>query len=1118
MSVYRVGKRKKVEEAPEKPSSSGKRKKTGFETVKKALSRAEKVKKKKEERNVEEADVALQDPVVDAKASTKIEEKEHQGELKEDSQHTTDVPSPGGGPEALSSPHLVGDVEEAKDTAALEKDVDTTTPSSTSRHEEPTATAIPATEEKEAMGLLTEELPASLTRTTGNDDAPLFQHHEEDEDTTLPSNEVAKEEEVATLSHDDGGEEQNSSAVEPYPYPASASSLLCTELLKWKALFTAPYMIFDPKKNAIVTNPTYDRATAVRLSVLQGKCSVLLAGNPLVRSPLPPLPSTDPTATSSSSASTSIVHEAQALYAVLETLDMEGCLPAPSQQDGGVALPLQHTSETTIPRMSTRSPPGEAPATEEKETLNKRTDVRFAEHMVSASYLLAARAVTSFLDTLHGKVSSSLALGTTAEEKHRTPCPHTPETEQGVIPSSQTTSRTTDTPGTLDLWEWCSGTAKIIRELQVLYAHIPSFREQQLQERDEPASYLPTPTTPVFTTAMAQEMYQRWEQLGVWYRQERVKAWCSFSVASMQVTQHRIANTRGGSEQGAAGGAMEWRAVVQENTTRVGGWERNGENTLFTREEKLPLKKVEDASMGTAPSSSSSGLRVKELLCHTFMEKSASHAVVVFTRSCTAVPWGFTATVSPQGYCYLSMQETSTTPETMKWLEPDRTAAERTPASSKGKGTARVWLTHREEYKLRLLQINYYTVPSHPPSALAAAAAKKLKQKKETKLMEKEKKAWKAHETAVANLLQDVTTRLDQHTTIALNLLIEKNSKKSTPTLSSEQTEEKEDESVPLQEAEAVKGILPSEPPASFTSAPSMNTSTPLSATPLPATEEDPKEEWFASHEGTKSPMEMEREEAPFLVSDVPEEVDEDLLGDEALLDASREMEMMDNLVEKLKETKEKKDTTDSEERHLESTSAVSPSSFPLVENLRSLGEVAEEVGSIAKEQKKKMEKEKETKGNEEVQEMGEEKGEKEGSHSPSKISEAPTETPQEDSVYPALSSSALVFSNEVQLKQLKANVADFTRHNVDTPWRLNVSFTKGEVCMTKLPPIPPNARNHPFCKALQADKDGNVNWVIEAVNGKSLVEVPQSLKRQALETIKKSTSVSFVLRGLHRI
>lgn len=1316
MGVYRVGKRVKTEEK-ENSSALPSSKKKASSVVKRALFRADKAKKKLKKHKEEEQDDGETKPKEVEVASQAMMVEEFTL-MEEEDQEVLQERSVEGTSGVSVDPNLSNASAELFRTSSLEKGTGNQNEMIGKKdNSSATSSTLLNTEALDAFhysgkGPKEESVEEGLPPATSSNSEQRISLHEGGEETVDKDDvrEPTKQETEVRQLEEELKKEEGMHAEDANEHPSSPfstlSSPLCREFLKWKALLTAPFMIFDPRKSAIVRNPMYDRSVAVRLSVLQGKCSALEGEatgrmlTPTEITPRPPSSSTNHSATSDGatngeslgSSVSGVEHLAAAVYRVLEALEAEGFLPlssadvarhSPVLGDGrpqpgarGITGSSDSSSCTTATASSSNHFHTTAAFTEERGKAGPQKfdassqwqpPTRFAESILFTCHLLSSSSCRSLVEQLCQELPSSFAFSTSSlpcdplseisesnpvsgrEKMKRSGssvsptisstsveeegakdggrCNHEHDKRTGILlPSSE--GGGAEKTNSAAILHWCSEVVQVIRRLQPLYQGIPSFREQHQPDHENELS-APSTESGSFSEEAAKETWRLWNQLCTLYNCQDIRSFLSSSSSSslwrrqLSVVQEHM---RGGTSTGCTPLPHNSRNRMTTSllsSSSIGGGGKSVDGNVVVEEEErragtvLPFSSSSSSSLGVAS-------RPRELLCHVVPDKSTSRVVVVFSRSSTQIPWRLTPTVSPQGHCYLALSTmnekhpsdvsitTTSTPsssarrsssEVMEWIKRDA-GAESTTSTQK-------LFEQGEEQKLRLLQINYHPVRVHPPSPLAAAAIKKQKQKKGVKLLEKEKNAWKAHETNLENLLSDVRTRLHEQTTIALELLIEKTGKRRASTVA-EKVEERTTLSTHTTSnassttssgaggaCAAEKG---EEASAEVEQAPlseiGSTSPSPLteSASALPSTadvaenheevkqgekageiqkeEEQQEEEAMDQKEEEEEervrvedgPWTSERDEEALLISDIPEDVEEDMLGrggEEGVVHATPALEGEEELIkqvmnqyetkknkeeegEKMKKTKTDEVEEESMERGIKEKTAEFPKYTAVVEGLQSLGELAGEVAlttttrknnkNIKKKDAREKQKDKENKNKKKQYEPASFTGETKEEEEEEKIFGAPKNEEEESLEMEAgvqqeqeevgemetaslLSSpSTLVFSNDVELKDLRENVVEFSRQHVEVPWKLNVSFTKGEVCITKLPPIPPNALNHPFCKALQTDKDGNVRWVIEAVNGKSLVDVPHSLKRQALETIKKSTSVSFMLRGLRRV
>jgi hypothetical protein len=115
------------------------------------------------------------------------------------------------------------------------------------------------------------------------------------------------------------------------------------------------------------------------------------------------------------------------------------------------------------------------------------------------------------------------------------------------------------------------------------------------------------------------------------------------------------------------------------------------------------------------------------------------------------------------------------------------------------------------------------------------------------------------------------------------------------------------------------------------------------------------------------------------------------------------------------------------------------------------------------------------------------------------------------------VSASPLTFENDVRLEKFDGSTLKLERSSVSSPWNIRVAFAGDDIIMTKLPPIPPSQLQHPFLRSLGAGRQGEVKWVVEGLNGQDLSLMNKTLKTKALDAIKGSTKLTFVLKALRK-
>ncbi|KAK7201908.1 hypothetical protein NESM_000258300 [Novymonas esmeraldas] len=115
------------------------------------------------------------------------------------------------------------------------------------------------------------------------------------------------------------------------------------------------------------------------------------------------------------------------------------------------------------------------------------------------------------------------------------------------------------------------------------------------------------------------------------------------------------------------------------------------------------------------------------------------------------------------------------------------------------------------------------------------------------------------------------------------------------------------------------------------------------------------------------------------------------------------------------------------------------------------------------------------------------------------------------------LAAKPLTFENDVRLEKFDGSMLELERSSTSQPWNIKVAFAGDDIIMTKLPPFTPKHHAHPFLRSLGANPHGEVKWVVDGLNGQDLSIMSKSGKTRALDAIKGSTRLSFVLKALRR-
>lgn len=130
---------------------------------------------------------------------------------------------------------------------------------------------------------------------------------------------------------------------------------------------------------------------------------------------------------------------------------------------------------------------------------------------------------------------------------------------------------------------------------------------------------------------------------------------------------------------------------------------------------------------------------------------------------------------------------------------------------------------------------------------------------------------------------------------------------------------------------------------------------------------------------------------------------------------------------------------------------------------------------------------------------------------------EARTDGVDRVSLTELLEAPPVSFSNNIVLDTFDGSTMKLERQTIDQPWNVKVVFSGDDVIMTKLPELPKKSLKHPFIRALGADGQGEVSWLVEGVNGQDLSLMNRSLKVKALGAVKNATKLTFALKALRR-
>ncbi|CBH12306.1 hypothetical protein, conserved [Trypanosoma brucei gambiense DAL972] len=108
-----------------------------------------------------------------------------------------------------------------------------------------------------------------------------------------------------------------------------------------------------------------------------------------------------------------------------------------------------------------------------------------------------------------------------------------------------------------------------------------------------------------------------------------------------------------------------------------------------------------------------------------------------------------------------------------------------------------------------------------------------------------------------------------------------------------------------------------------------------------------------------------------------------------------------------------------------------------------------------------------------------------------------------------------LTFENAVTLDHFDGMNMELRRPDLKTSWDISMTHGGDKLVLTRLPPVSAALKTHPFMKTLVPDDAGQISWQVDGVNGIDLHNATKSIRLQAMDSIKKSSKVSLILRQL---
>ncbi|CCW71983.1 unnamed protein product [Phytomonas sp. Hart1] len=113
------------------------------------------------------------------------------------------------------------------------------------------------------------------------------------------------------------------------------------------------------------------------------------------------------------------------------------------------------------------------------------------------------------------------------------------------------------------------------------------------------------------------------------------------------------------------------------------------------------------------------------------------------------------------------------------------------------------------------------------------------------------------------------------------------------------------------------------------------------------------------------------------------------------------------------------------------------------------------------------------------------------------------------------LTTPPLKFDNEVIANKFDGTALELFRPSTEVPWNIKMAFVGSDVLLSKLPQVANEKKDHPYLKYLGVMPDGNVRCAVESMNGTDLLMASKLEKVKLMETVKKCTKLSMVLKVL---
>ncbi|CCW65599.1 unnamed protein product [Phytomonas sp. EM1] len=133
----------------------------------------------------------------------------------------------------------------------------------------------------------------------------------------------------------------------------------------------------------------------------------------------------------------------------------------------------------------------------------------------------------------------------------------------------------------------------------------------------------------------------------------------------------------------------------------------------------------------------------------------------------------------------------------------------------------------------------------------------------------------------------------------------------------------------------------------------------------------------------------------------------------------------------------------------------------------------------------------------------------------PSAPSDVATAENASVSITQLLATPPLRFDNDVIANKFDGTMLELSRPSTEVPWNIKMAFVGDEVLLSKLPSVGNERKDHPYLRYLGAMPDGNVRCMVESMNGVDLLVASKLEKTKLMDTVKKSTKLSMILKVL---